>query len=59
VRDDVLDFHVVIRSSDVKRVFLYDIMFLYYLASTCFERFSDHCRSVRLRFNLNSAHIVE
>jgi hypothetical protein len=59
VRNNILDFHVVIRSSDVKRVFQYDMIFLYYLASTCFERFSDHCSSVRLRFNLNSAHIIE
>ena len=59
VRDDILDFHVVIRSSDVKRVFLYDMVFLYYLASTCFERFNDRCSLARLRFNLNSAHIIE
>ena len=59
VRDDVLDFHTVIRSSDVKRVLVYDMLFLYYLASTCFERFSDKCSSARLRFNLNSAHVVE
>ena len=59
IRDDVLDFHVVIRSSDVNNVFLYDMIFIYYLASTCFERFKDNCSSVRFRFNLNSAHIIE
>jgi len=60
LRDNVMDFHTVIRSSDVKEIFPHDLTFLYYLASTCFKRyFSQHdCFSARLRFDLNSAHII-
>jgi len=58
IRKRVMDFHVVIRSSDVKNVFPYDLKFLYYLASTCYKKFEESCDSARLRFNLNSAHIV-
>ena len=53
-----MDFHVVIRSTEVKEIFPYDLKFLYYLASTCFNRFNDVCNGVRLRFDLNSAHII-
>ena len=59
IRKKVLDFHVVIRSSDVKNIFPHDLNFLYYLASTCYEKFQDEVDMVRLRFNLNSAHVVE
>ena len=58
IRDRIMDFHVVIRSTDVKEIFPYDLKFLYYLASTCFNRFNDVCNGVRLRFDLNSAHII-
>jgi len=58
IRNGVMDFHTVIRSTDVKNIFPHDLEFLYYLSSTCFERFKDDCTSVRLRFNLNSAHII-
>jgi hypothetical protein len=58
VRDGVMDFHTVIRSTDVKNIFPYDLKFLYYLASTCYDKFKDHCDRVRMRFNLNSAHII-
>ena len=58
IRDNIMDFHTVIRSSDVKDVFQHDIKFLYFLASTCYERFSEKCNTVRMRFNLNSAHIL-
>tara|TARA_R110001583_G_scaffold14033_5_gene59258 strand:- start:1046 stop:1951 length:906 start_codon:yes stop_codon:yes gene_type:complete len=58
VRDNVLDFHVVIRSTNVKDTFPHDLKFLYYLASTCYKRFDGHCKTARLRFNLNSAHII-
>ncbi len=58
IRDRMMDFHTVIRSSDTNNVFPYDLKFLYYLASTCYNRFADHCDYARLRFNLNSAHIV-
>lgn len=58
VREGVMDFHVVIRSSNVKDTFYHDLKFLYYLGSTCFERFSSYCSKARFRFNLNSAHII-
>tara|TARA_Y100000034_G_C6893431_1_gene411456 strand:+ start:69 stop:974 length:906 start_codon:yes stop_codon:yes gene_type:complete len=58
IRDRLMDFHVVIRSSDTENIFPHDLKFLYYLASTCHERFKDRCSLVRLRFNLNSAHII-
>lgn len=58
IRDRVMDFHTVIRSSDVENIFPHDLRFLYYLAATCYNRFSDECDKVRMRFNLNSAHII-
>jgi len=58
IRDRMMDFHTVIRSSDVRDIFPHDLKFLYYLSSTCYKRFEDHCDSIRLRFNLNSAHII-
>ncbi len=58
IRNRVMDFHVVARSTDVKNIFPHDLKFLYYLASTCFGKFEDSCDSARLRFNLNSAHII-
>tara|TARA_B100000214_G_scaffold215897_1_gene156860 strand:- start:5 stop:910 length:906 start_codon:yes stop_codon:yes gene_type:complete len=59
IRKKLMDFHVVIRSSDTKSTFEHDLKFLYYLASTCYDLFSDECDRIRLRFNLNSAHIAE
>ena len=59
IRDSVLDFHAVIRSSNVNDIFPHDLKFLYYLAASCHERFSDSCNSARLRFNINSAHIIK
>ena len=59
VRSGLMDFHVVIRSSNVEDTFYHDLKFLYYLASTCYSQyFSSYCSSVRIRFNLNSAHIL-
>ena len=58
IRSRVMDFHVVIRSSDVENTFEHDLKFLYLLASTCFSKFSDHCDKARIRFNLNSAHYI-
>ena len=62
VRDNVMDFHCVLRSSDVENTFQYDLKFLYFLASKCFDRLeleSEEINKVRLRFNLNSAHTVQ
>ncbi len=58
IRESVMDFHVVMRSTDVETTFPYDLQFLYYLASTCYSRFKEHSNSVRMRFSLNSAHIL-
>jgi len=58
IRDEVMDFHCVIRSTDVKNIFPYDIKFLYFLASECFNKLGC-AKKARLRFNLNSAHIIE
>ena len=58
IRERVLDFHVVVRSSDVKNIFPHDLKFLYYLASTCYNKFQGEVDMARLRFNLNSAHII-
>ena len=58
IRERVMDFHVVVRSTDVKGIFPHDLKFLYYLASTCFNRFNKECDQARLRFHLNSAHII-
>ena len=58
VRDNLMDFNVVMRSADVETTFPHDLEFLYYLASTCYDRFSSYCNSVRMRFYLNSAHIL-
>tara|TARA_R110001583_G_scaffold12000_1_gene53483 strand:- start:12247 stop:13152 length:906 start_codon:yes stop_codon:yes gene_type:complete len=57
-RNGLMDFHVVIRSSDTENIFPYDLRFLYYLASTCYDRLNAKGYAVRLRFNLNSAHII-
>ena len=59
IRDNIMDFHTVIRSSDVKNTLSYELKFLYFLAGTCFDRFKDKCNSARLSFNLNSAHILQ
>ena len=58
ISNGLMDFHTVIRSSDTENIFPYDLKFLYYLASTCHQRFKNNCNSVRMRFNLNSAHII-
>tara|TARA_R100000664_G_C2759498_1_gene149370 strand:- start:2696 stop:3604 length:909 start_codon:yes stop_codon:yes gene_type:complete len=58
IRDEIMDFHVVIRSSDTKNTFSHDLKFLYYLSSTCYRIFGHRCNQARLRFNLNSAHII-
>jgi hypothetical protein len=58
IRNNVMDFHVVIRSSNVKDTLPHDVNFLYFLASTCYNRFKYCCSKVRMRFNLNSAHII-
>ena len=58
IRNSLMDFHTVFRSTDVKTTFPFDLKFLYFLGSTCYQKFSDSCNSVRFRFSLNSAHIL-
>ena len=58
VRDRLMDFNAVIRSTDVKNIFPSDLKFLYYLASTCYDRFRKCSDRIRMRFHLNSAHII-
>tara|TARA_E500000331_G_scaffold307849_1_gene312999 strand:- start:1977 stop:2882 length:906 start_codon:yes stop_codon:yes gene_type:complete len=59
IREGMMDFNFVLRSSDVENTFEHDLKFLYYLASTCYDLFSNSCNSIRMRFNLNSAHFVQ
>lgn len=59
-RNKTLDFHVVLRSSNVAKTFHKDLKFLHFLASHLIEdcpEFWD-TRDVRFRFNINSAHLV-
>jgi hypothetical protein len=57
IRDGIMDFHCVIRSSDVENIFPHDLRFLYFLSSECFKKLGG-AKRVRMRFNLNSAHII-
>jgi len=56
-RDDMIDFNVVIRSSNVKDIFEHDLRFLYFLSFSCYKKIKGASK-VRMRFNFNSAHIV-
>jgi thymidylate kinase len=61
-RSDVLNVHVVCRSSDVVNTFLYDLRFLYYLTGRILRRLKlpDLCNTqCHLHVTLNSAHIIE
>ena len=59
-RENLLDMHFVLRSSEVKTTFKYDLEFLYYLSSLVFEELKLDTKkdNVRMRFDLNSAHIL-
>jgi len=59
-RDRILDMHFVARSSEVSSTFPYDLKFLFYLSKRVFNElnlnpFED---IVRMRFNLNSGHVL-
>jgi len=60
-RDNLLDIHFVLRSSEVSTTFSYDLKFLYYLSSQVYSalKLQDTHAYVRLRYNLNSAHILK
>ena len=59
-RENLLDMHFVLRSSEVKTTFKHDLEFLYYLSSLVFEELKLDTKkdNVRMRFDLNSAHIL-
>ena len=57
-RDGMMDFHVVIRSSDTKNIFCHDLSFLYFLASECWKKIGSGCTFTRIRVNINSAHVI-
>jgi len=59
-RDTILDVHFVLRSSEVKTTFENDLEFLYYLTKMIYEELELESKkdAVRMRFNLNSAHIL-
>ena len=65
LRNDVMNIHVVCRSSDTVNTFLYDLKFLYYLSSRILRRVGiDHklcglSTKCRLHVTLNSAHIIK
>lgn len=59
-RGNTLDFHTVLRSSNVAKTFIKDLRFIHYLASRvveCRPEFRS-IKEVRFRFNINSAHLV-
>ena len=56
-RDGIIDFNVVIRSSNVRDIFEHDLRFLYFLSSSCYTKLKGTSK-MRMRFNFNSAHIV-
>jgi len=62
-RQGVMDFHAVLRSSNVRRTFHKDLSFLYYLASQVLSEVpeltaEEPVRTVQFRIELNSAHLV-
>ena len=59
-REDVLDIHFVLRSSEVSTTFHHDLKFLYFLTSCVYKELQliPGEVDVRMRFNLNSAHIL-
>ncbi len=59
-RENILDMHFVLRSSEVATTFRYDLKFLHYLTSLVYTALGLNRSKdiVRMRFNLNSAHIL-
>lgn len=59
-REDILDMHFVLRSSEVSTTFCHDLKFLYFLSSRVYKELQliPGQVDVRMRFNLNSAHIL-
>lgn len=59
-RENTLDMHFVLRSSEAKTTFTHDLKFLYFLTSCVYKELQliPNKIDVRMRFNLNSAHIL-
>ena len=59
-RENILDMHFALRSSEVKTTFTHDLKFLYFLTSCVYKELQliPNKIDVRMRFNLNSAHIL-
>lgn len=58
VRNDMLDAHFVLRSSNTKDTLNYDAQFIYYLCSKVYQQLDLSDMNVRIRINFNSAHII-
>jgi len=58
-RHHAMDFHCVLRSSNVRDLLAYDLKFLYFLARHCYQLVAHKGVRVRFRVKLNSAHILE
>ncbi len=59
-RDGIMDFHAVLRSTNVAKTFRKDLNFLYWLAESVQKKFPElsSVRSTRFRVQMNSAHLV-
>lgn len=57
-RNEMLDCHFVLRSSNTKDTLKYDLQFLYYLTSCVYKMLEIDKKRVRMRVNFNSAHII-
>jgi hypothetical protein len=58
-RDDSLNIDFVLRSSNVKQTFHNDLKFLYHLSKCVYDQLNfDNIKFVKMRFTLNSAHII-
>lgn len=59
-RNNLLDMHFIARSSEVKTTFPHDLKFLFYLTKCVYRELNltPYEDIVRMRFNLNSAHIL-
>jgi hypothetical protein len=58
VRNDMLDAHFVLRSSNTRDTLEYDMQFLYYVCSKVYQQLNLENVNVRIRINFNSAHII-
>ena len=57
-RNDILDCHFVLRSSNTKDTLKYDLQFLYILCKMVKETLEIEPLACRMRVNFGSAHII-